>query len=321
MYGWPLLQVVVYGALISLMAEANQKSMPMPKTPAIMLAVGLWFASIMSHAANGYFQGMLNTIPDTFKLSFFLVLLMVVMNSVDRLRGVVLMFLVAAVIMSIHALMQQSLGYGFGGGEPLRTYRKTGEVIYQSQFYGIFSDPNDMGQFLAASLPLAFAFPRRLIPVSFMLVAGIGWLIVEAMFSTYSRGTLIGVIAMGACLVFLRFPTRWMPYMAVLGLMGGLVVCATQGSVLLDQSARERVVFWGDANRVFKQYPLFGIGYGMFEDVVTEKSRASHNAYVSCYTELGFFGYWFWFNLITLGAIGYWLVDRGGHVFDLFARN
>ena len=37
---------------------------------------------------------------------------------------------------------------------------------------------------------------------------------------------------------------------------------------------------------------------------ITDKARASHNAYVSCYTELGLFGYWFWFNLLTLGVIG-----------------
>jgi len=303
MFGWPVLQVVMYTALVSLAAEASQKTVKFPKNPAIMLSVGLWFASIMSHVAHGYFQGMLDTIPETFKLSFFLILLLAVMNSVARLRGVVLIFLLAAVMMSVHAIMQQTLGYGFGGGTPLYGITKTGEVFWQSQFYGIFSDPNDLGQLLACSVPLIFAFPRRLGPVTFLLAAGIVWLIAEALLATHSRGTLVGVIAMGVCVLFLWLPSRWMPYVAALGLIASLVICATQGASLLDESARERVVFWGDANRAFKHNPLFGIGYGMFTEI-TEKARASHNAYVSCYTELGLFGYWFWFNLLTLGMIG-----------------
>ena len=303
LYGWPLLQVVIYGAVLSLAVESTQKSMSFPKTPAIMLSVGLWFASILSHVSRGYFQGALNTIPETFKLSFFLILLLLVMTNVARLRGVVLVFLVAAVIMSVNAIMQQTLGYGFGGSEPLLYKRQSGEIIFQSQFFGIFSDPNDLGQILAASIPLALAFPRRLSPVTLALCAGVIWLIVDGMLATYSRGTLIGAVAMGACLVFLWLPTKWMPYVGALALIGGLVMCGTMGSSLLDMSARERIVFWGDANRVFKQHLIFGIGYGMFYEV-TDKARAAHNAYVCCYTELGLVGYWFWFNLMTLGMIG-----------------
>ena len=306
LYGWPLLDVIVYAAVLSLAMEGNPTGSRFPKTPAIMLAVGLWFASIMSHVPHTYFQGILNTIPETFKISLFLVLLLVVMNTVNRLRGVILVFLAAAVIMSIHAIMQKTLGYGLGGGLPLIWFNSmTGEWVQQSQFYGIFSDPNDLGQLLASSIPLAFAFPRRLRPVQLMLASGVVYLIALALLSTHSRGTLVGVVAMAACILFLFLPAKWMPYVALLALMGGLVLCATQGGALLDMSARERVVFWGDANRAFKQNPLFGLGYGMFSEI-TEKSRASHNAYVSCYTELGLFGYWFWFNLLTLGVIGCW---------------
>jgi hypothetical protein len=136
-----------------------------------------------------------------------------------------------------------------------------------------------------------------------MLAAAIVWLISEALFATYSRGALIGVIAMGTCMVFLWLPARWLPYLGVLGLIGGLVMCSVFGPSMLDVSARERVVFWGQANSVFKHNWIFGIGYGMFTEI-TEKARASHNAYVNCYTELGLFGYWFWFNMLTLGIVG-----------------
>jgi len=306
MYGWPFLDAVVYSALLGLLMEASQKSINFPKTPALALAVGLWIASLMSHVAHGYFQGFLNTYLETFKISLFLILLLMCMNTISRARWVVLLFVLAAVVMSIHALLQKYTGVGFGEGTPLIWWHTVkNEWIQQSQFFGIFSDPNDLGQLLAASIPLVFAYPRRMKPISFMIAVGVVYLIAEALISTRSRGSMIGVIAMGACMIFLKLPTRLLPYVGVLGLMAGLVLCAVNGAALLDESARERVVFWGEANRVFKTMPVFGIGYGMFTEI-TDQSRAAHNAYVCCYTELGIFGYWFWFNLLTLGLIGCW---------------
>lgn len=71
----------------------------------------------------------------------------------------------------------------------------------------------------------------------------------------------------------------------------------------MDSSAQDRVVFWGLANELFKNSPIFGIGYEMAW-MATQKGQALHNAFVTCYTELGLFGYWFWFLLIQLGVVG-----------------
>jgi len=111
--------------------------------------------------------------------------------------------------------------------------------------------------------------------------------------------------------VFLVLPVRWLPYAGALALAGYLVLCAMGGSVLLDQSARERVVFWGYGNMAFKHNPIFGIGYGMFTELYED--RAAHNAFVTCYTDLGLFGYWFWFNLLQLGMLGTWRTSPGGY--------
>ena len=306
MFGLPFLDAVIYLALLGLLVEATQNTVKYPKTPALMLAIGLWFASIMSHVAHTYFQGILNTYQETFKISLLLVLLIVVINTVQRARAVVLMFILAAVVMSVHAILQAKTGFGFGGGQPLIWWHSGKlEWVMQTQFFGIFSDPNDLGQILLTAIPLVLAFPKRLNPVSFMMAGAVVWLIAVALITTRSRGSMVGVVAMVACLLFMKLPARWLPYAAVLGLIGGLAMCAFGGAGLLDESARERVVFWGDANRAFKANPLFGIGYNMFSEI-TEKGRAGHNAYVICYTELGFFGYWFWFNLLTLGLIGCW---------------
>jgi putative inorganic carbon (HCO3(-)) transporter len=306
LYGWPLLQGIVYAALLGLLVEASQGVIKWPKTPALKLAIGLWFATIMSHVAHTYFQGILKTYLETFKIALLLVLLLVIINTVNRARGIILMFIMAAVVMSVHAILQAKMGVGFGGGRPLIWWHSIKlEWIIQTQFFGIFSDPNDLGQILLTAIPLVFAYPKRMNPVTFMMAAGVVILIAEALVTTKSRGSLVGVVAMVACMLFMKLPSKWLPYAAALGLIGGLVMCAVGGASLLDESARERVVFWGDANRAFKANPLFGIGYNMFSEI-TEKGRAGHNAFVVCYTELGFFGYWFWFNLLTLGLIGCW---------------
>jgi putative inorganic carbon (HCO3(-)) transporter len=306
MFGWPILDVVVYGALLGMAMDATQKSLDFPKTPAVKLALGLWIASIMSHVAHTYFQGILNTYQETFKISLFLVLLLVVMNSINRARAVVLVFILASIVMSVHALLQASTGKGFGPVPPLVWWQPVKmQWITQTQFYGIFEDPNDLGQILATSIPLVFAYPRRLRPVTIIALGGIVWLLIAALLTTVSRGSMVAVIVTVLGILFLRLPVKMLPYAGGVVLIGGLVMCAVGGATLLDASARERVVFWGDANHAFKQNPLFGIGYNMFTSI-TEKDRAAHNAYVCCYTELGFFGYWFWSNLMTLGVIGCW---------------
>ncbi len=305
MYGWPVLDVITYAAVVSLVLEAGQTKMPFPKSPAVKLAVGLFFASIMSHAAHFYFRGVMDTVPETFKLCIFLILLLMVCNSIHRFRWTLMVFVIGAIVMAVHAIMQGKTEAGFAGLRPLYYTRPDGEVITQSRFFGIFSDPNDLGQFLATCIPLAFAIPKRLNVVTFILAASVLWLLAAGMLTTHSRGTLIGVIATIACMIFLRLPTRCLPYVAGLALIGGLVACVAGGAALLDDSARDRVVFWGEANQYFKSNLLFGGGYRMFEEF-SGTGRAAHNAFVLCYSELGLFGYWFWFNMLTLGLIGCW---------------
>ncbi len=306
LYGWPLLDVVVYAALLALIMEVNQQQIKLPKTPVIWLSVGLFVSTILSHIPHTYFQGIINTIPESFKLCFFLLLLVVVVDRVDRVRAVIIVMVASAVIMAVHCLMQQKLGYGFAGGTPLLRYRPlTDEWQVQSQFFGIFSDPNDVGQWFAAAIPLVFAIPRRLNPITFSMCCGVAWYLFLGLEATNSRGAQIAFFSMLAALVMLRMPTRWLPYMAVLGLGGVLVLCGLKGGGMLDASAQERVVYWGMANRMFKDNPIFGLGYGMFW-VVTGGHKAAHNAFVSCYTEVGLFGYWFWFGLLQLAIIGAW---------------
>lgn len=305
LWGWPLLDMITSLALLGVIFDLNQGKTRMPRTPAVMLAAGLWFATIMSHVPHTYFQGILNTFPETFKFCFFTILLLVVIDRPARARTLVIVMVACAVIMSVHAVMQQT-GGGFADARPFKVVNhRTGELERRSCFFGIFSDPNDLGQFLAAMIPLAFAVPRRLNPISLALCAALACYIFQGLLGTHSRGGMVAVAASVGTMTLLMLPARWLPYVATAGLIGGLGACFFKGAGMLDASAQERVVYWGLGNYAFLRNPIFGIGYNMWWQL-TAKSMTAHNAFVLCYTELGIFGYWFWFNLLALGIVGSW---------------
>lgn len=305
LYGYPILDGIVYIAVLGLMMEYD-RDRGARWTPAMWLVVGLWGATIMSHVAHTYFKGLIDTIPETFRFCFFTLLLLSVVNTINRARAVLLVFIAGACLIAIHVVLQIKTGYGFAGAEPMWDYTEKKGWFTRGLFFGIFSDPNDTAQILATAIPFVFAYPKRLSTVPFMVCCGVTYLFLNAIDGTYSRGGLIALCSVILCVLFMKLPPKWLPYAGILALAGGLVLCLTEGAALMDLSARERVVFWGYANAAFKQNPLFGIGYGMFPEISGD--RAAHNAFVSCYTELGLLGYWFWFSLIMLGIIGCWRV-------------
>jgi O-antigen ligase len=209
-------------------------------------------------------------------------------------------------IMAIHALMQQKLGYGFAGQPPILQWRPALQRnVVRSWFFGIFSDPNDLAQILSASIPFAFVLTRRFSFFSFLLGFGFSVLLVAGIFATYSRGGLVGLIV-AVILMTARFlPPRLFATCSVLTLLIALMVIP-YSKPYLDESAHDRVVFWGEANWAFKENPIFGVGYGMLEEEYVGGERSVHNAFVWCYASLGIVGYWFWYGLLQLSMIGAW---------------
>ena len=312
LFGVPLLNGVIGIALLTFLMEKDQGTLRIPpRAPQIPLLMGLWIATILSHVAHMYFAGMMATIPDTFKICFFTLLLFCVLDQPKRLRVVAVIFVLLSCIMAVHAIMQQKLGYGFAGLEPILQLRPVSlgsdieELVWRSYFFGIFSDPNDLAQILATSIPLAFVITRKSSFISFVLGCAITYLLILGIMATQSRGGYVALAGVSAVMVILILPPRWMPVLVTCMLACALPLMMLIGT--LDESAHDRVVFWGEANYAFKRSPLnflFGVGYGMFSEVTND--RAAHNAFVACYTELGIIGYWFWFALIYAGYAGTW---------------
>ena len=307
MYGWPLLDGIVYASLLGLLLEINQRKMQFTRSPAIYLLAGLWLSTLLSHVVHTYFAGLMGTIPETGKICFFSLLLLCVIDRPERARRLAVLFVIGACIMAANSLMQEYTGLGFAGQEPIYTVNpKTDEPIVRTLFFGIFSDPNDTAQFLVTCMPFVFALPRRLNLMTTIGCCAVCVFLLEAFLTTHSRGGQVGLVTLVTMVLVLRLPARWTPRAILVMLVGGLVFCLVKGGALLDASSQDRVVFWGLANQYFKHEPIFGIGYGMFWEVAGD--RAAHNAFVSTYTEIGIVGYWFWFGLLVLGILGCWRV-------------
>ena len=310
MYGMPVLDVVVVIALLSLLVEFNEGRVKMPwNTPQVYLLLGLWFAAPMSHVLHTYFAGMVQAMFPIFKICLFSFLLFLVLDRPHRLRVAAFLFVIMACTMAFHAHLQMDVGFGFARQPPVWV-PPIGEApgYWRTQFFGIFADPNDMAQFLITCVPLSFILLPRRSPLSFLIGCGVSYYLITAMMTTGSRGGKVGLAAVVVSQVLVFLPQKWFPYLLGTGLVVALCLCPFAGFVL-DTSAHDRVVFWGMANEQFKR-PInmpFGMGWGMFWSL-SIAGRAAHNAFVKCYTELGVFGYWFWFGLIQLGIIGGWRV-------------
>lgn len=306
LYGWPMLDVIVVMSLITLVMERDQGSIRFNiKAPQVWLAGGLWLSTLMSHIAHGYLVGLLWTYAETFKFSFFLVVFMWTLDRPGKLRALAWIFVVMACLMSYHALLQESRGYGFAGQRPVLSWRPDVEgPVARSLFFGIFEDPNDLSQILATAIPFGFALFRQSRLLNTLVGCAVLYILFIASQATHSRGGDVALVIVGVTGLALLLPARWTPGVLLTIAFGGLALMPF-ADTFLDASAHDRVVFWGEANWAFKRNPIFGVGYGMFGEYVSG-ARAAHNAFVLCYTELGLFGYWFWYNLLHLSFVSAW---------------
>ena len=300
LYGLPLLDAVFYMALLGLLVEIDGGKIRFPReAPQVYLIPGVWIAAMVSHVAHTYFAGLMFTIVPVFKICFFTFVLFCVLDRVSRLRKLVIAFVGMCCVMAVHAILQEKRGYGFAGQRPIWVLEHT-----RSIFFGIFEDPNDLAQTLATAIPLSFGLTYKRSLFSVLLGAGITWLLVVGVLATHSRGGIVALATVTAIMTVLVLPARWMPKILPLFIVAALLLCPLAGAYM-DDSAHDRVAFWGEANRAFKTTPIFGLGYMMQTEYVGG-DRAAHNAFVLCYSEVGLFGYWFWFGLILLGVVGAW---------------
>src|SRR5690606_7398910 len=64
-----------------------------------------------------------------------------------------------------------------------------------------------------------------------------------------------------------------------------------------EESAGSRIDAWYEGIQMFKNHPMFGVGYGNFMD---HHYLTAHNSFVLGFAEMGLFGYFMWIALLVL---------------------
>ncbi len=113
---------------------------------------------------------------------------------------------------------------------------------------------------------------------------------------THSRGAIVALFIVLLVGLKNRLGTvrSWLVALLALALIIGLGFSG--GRSMSDQSSAERLEAWGAGLQFFKSAPIFGIGYGNFDD---RFEITAHNSFVLCIAELGFVGYFFWLGLLV----------------------
>jgi putative inorganic carbon (hco3(-)) transporter len=304
LFGWPLLDAVIFMSMLAMLLEYDSGKLNLDtKRPHVFLLFGLFFAGLMSHIGNFYFAGLMASWMTAFRICLFGLLLYAAVNTTEKMIWIARAFVFMGCFMAVHSILQQTRGYGFGGMAPVMSWRPNMEgLVPRSQYFGIFNDPNDMGQMMATAMPLCFVITKRKSFLGLLLGVGLCYLLWIGIEGAISRGSEIGVFVAVAVMIIQIFPARWFLRLFGLGVVCGLGLLPFSGR-FLEGSALERMDFWGQANWAFKTRPLFGVGLNLVNDYI-DKGRAVHNAYVTCYAELGVFGYFFWFTLILVTIYG-----------------
>lgn len=178
-----------------------------------------------------------------------------------------------------------------------------------------FGEANFFAAFMAAMLPLIgiqFLRSKHWIGKLYALICGA--FTADAVVLCRSRGAFLGM-AMGALAALWFTPKNLRKKVFVLLLVGTLgVVYLTDNTFVerimtitteqedMDESASSRIELWKAGAKIFIKNPL-GIGPGNWYQTIGQyipeyEGKDSHNTYVKCAVELGFFGIFLFLSLL-----------------------
>jgi len=239
------------------------------------------------------------------KIVFFYFLISINVRTTRQVRGLIVATIIGCLFMAVHGILQIHTGTGFGGQEPLHVLLEGSTRI---QAFGFFADPNDLALALVVVLPFVISVihrPGSSLPAR-LLSLGVAGVLGYAIFLTNSRGGWLALAITMVSYAVLNFRMKKFAVVAGILLAAGLMVLApgrVSSSTMSshDESSRGRLIAWADGNRMLRQSPFFGVGWGQFSDYA-EEGRVAHNSFVHCYGELGLVGYFFWIGLLFASA-------------------
>lgn len=238
-------------------------------------------------------------------------------------------FLMIVTVRDIHDLRRLTWSFAFAG--ILLAFLSLFVIGISKVSTGVSYDANDVGVFMAMTLPLALLFVQCSTTKTERLIALVGIGLVSAtLVKTQSRGAFIGTIVVGGALLLMPgiAAGRRLVFVVVASLT--MVVAAPDGywtamkSILADPKAdynwdavngRRNLARRGIGYMI--AYPAFGVGinnFPMAEGTISDKARslvrgqgirwaAPHNSFVQAGAEAGITGLLLWVSLVIVNIV------------------
>jgi O-antigen ligase len=271
----------------------------------IFLLLGFIGAMGVSEVANGWFGGVIVSwklfLPSA--VIFFFIVANV--TTARRLKILTLVTIASCLVVVVEALCgyySGFLGETFLVRQSLFSGRThLGELI-RIRGAGFLSDPNDFAQILLIALPLTFIFWRRKrFKSNLLTVIAPAALLLWAIYLTHSRGALIALAVLVMIAIRSRLGTTGSVLLTSLLIMGMLAMNFTGGRLISADAGADRLSLWASGLQMFKRAPIFGVGFGKFND---SAEMTAHNSFVLCLAELGFVGSTFWIAFLVTTMMG-----------------
>jgi len=183
-----------------------------------------------------------------------------------------------------------------------------GNILRSSAFY---PHPNAFGSFMASTAIVILYFilspfynrRKRLLYIWMFIIIFIAALL------SFSRSGWLGMVIALSFLPYLRYPSKWRLYTFILivflslGMLTGLFpyIYSTLSEKLNPGAVEARFVGYGYAWEAFKDSPLTGIGIYSFDTYPGNLLAGSaHSAPLQLLSEIGLFGFIFWYAISFL---------------------
>ncbi|MBA4358873.1 MAG: hypothetical protein C0405_14230, partial [Desulfovibrio sp.] len=138
--GWPILAWLAGISVAVVFLEGGFTAEKFKRSKVNSLLLLFWLALCLSHVANFYFGGALQTLDKFSKVAVVYYLIIFTTTTWKRVKILMWTMIVMSTFLAVQAIVQFYTGVGLVGGEALQR----GEEVMQARGIGIFADPNDL---------------------------------------------------------------------------------------------------------------------------------------------------------------------------------
>jgi hypothetical protein len=314
---WPIYEVLILSTLILTLRsmQGHFNWYYLQRQPVTLCVVGVFVSVIVSHLQHIYVTGAIEGGTLFLKTMIYYGLLLTVVNSTSRLRGLMMTVALCVTIMVGLCILDFYEIFDF---EFIQHYQDFGGVTDEDEVLrvlrmrgtGIFNDPNDLAAIIVVASVLCtyFLFDKSFETLRFT------WLIPQGILGlgllcTQSRGGLLAAFVTGVTYVVLTYGYKAASVASVMGVCLIPFIAGRQTDVDLESgTGQERIQLWREGFEAIKSAEiLFGVGQNNFADIA---GLVAHNSYVHAYVELGLVGGTFFFGCFFFAAFQLYRTSR-----------